>query len=120
MSRPEPFCYAPELPNPELTLRPGQFVHIKLSGAYRPDAIVVPQRAVRQGPKGAYVWLVDADGKAEQRPVVLGPWVDDHWLIKQGLKEADRLIVDGTVGLVPGTPVSIVSISPLAEIGDKQ
>ncbi len=114
------FLLRAELPNPELTLRPGQFVHIKLSGAYRPDAIVVPQRAVRQGPKGAYVWLVDADGKAEQRPVVLGPWVDDHWLIKQGLKEADRLIVDGTVGLVPGTPVSIVSISPLAEIGDKQ
>ena len=44
----------------------------------RPNAILVPQRAVQQGAKGHFVWVVDKDGKAEQRPVMVGDWYGDR------------------------------------------
>ena len=57
------FLLRAELENPGMQLRPGQFVRVHLKGAYRPDAILVPQRAVQQGAKGSFAWLVD-QGKA--------------------------------------------------------
>lgn len=105
------FLVRADIPNPDHTLRPGQFARIVLKGAYRPDAITAPQRAVKQGPKGSFVWVVNDQGLAEQRPVITGPWVEDAWVIEQGLRDGDRLIVDGSAGLRPGAPVSIVSIS---------
>jgi len=105
------FLVRADIPNPEQTLRPGQFVRVVLEGAYRPGAITAPQRAVRQGPKGAFVWVVNDQGQAEQRPVEPGPWVGDAWVIEQGLRDGDRLVVGGDAGLRPGAPVSIVSIS---------
>ena len=66
-------------------LRPNQYVRTILRGATRPNAILVPQRAVQQGAKGHFVWVVNKDGKAEQRPVVVGDWYGDSWFIAQGL-----------------------------------
>ena len=107
------------LPNPENMLRPGQFVRIRLHGAYRPGAVVVPQRGVHQGSKGPYAWVVNAQGQAEQRPIDLGPWSEESgWIVESGLRKGDRLIVNGSVGLRPGQPVSIVGIAgmqPLQE-----
>jgi membrane fusion protein, multidrug efflux system len=94
-----------EIPNPEASLRPGQFVSISLGGAYRPDAIAVPQAAVQQGPKGPYVWIVDSESRAQRRPVITGPWVGASWLIRQGLTAGESVIVEGLVGLAAGTPV---------------
>ena len=105
------FLVRAEIPNPERTLRPGQYVRAVLSGAYRPDAIIAPQRALRQGPRGDYVWVVSEAGLAEQRPVVTGPWIKNDWIIEQGLRDGDRLIVGGSTGLTAGAPVTIVSIS---------
>lgn len=105
------FLVRAELPNPELQLRPGQYVRVFLHGAYRPDAISVPQRAVRQGPKGAFVWVVSQENQAEQRPVTAGQWDGDLWVIDDGLNAGDRVIVNGTVGLAPAAPVAIVSIA---------
>ena len=51
----------------------------------RPKAILVPQAAVQQGSKGHFVWVVDKDGKAENRPVVPGDWYGDQWFINAGL-----------------------------------
>jgi membrane fusion protein (multidrug efflux system) len=99
-----------EIPNPRETLRPGQYVRLFLRGAVRPGAIAVPQRAVREGPRGPYIWVVNADGKAEQRPVALGPWYGDDWIIEGGLKPGDRVVVNGTVGLHPGAPLMITRI----------
>lgn len=101
------FLVRAEVPNPEETLRPGQFVRVMLLGAYRPDAVIVPQRAVREGPKGPYLWVIDRDGHAEQRPVRLGPWHHDAWIVETGIGEGDRVIVNGSVGLRPGAPVSV-------------
>ncbi len=106
------FLVRAEIPNPDRSLRPGQYVRVFLRGATRPDAIAVPQRAVFEGPRGAYVWVVDREGSAERRPVTTGPWAGDAWVIESGLEPGDRVVTDGTVGLQPGVPLSIVGIGP--------
>src|SRR4029453_7861271 len=58
--------------NPAGVLRPNQYVRVRLTGAIRPNAVVVPQRAVQQSAKGHFVWVVNAQNKAELRPVVGG------------------------------------------------
>lgn len=96
-----------ELPNPDGVLRPGQFVHVTLSGASRPNAILVPQRAVLEGPGGKFVYVVSKDSKAEPHPVVVGDWVGDAWMIHSGLAAGDQVIVDGVMKIGPGAPVRI-------------
>lgn len=86
-------------------LRPGQFVRIQLRGASRPNAIAVPQQAVQQGPRGAFVWVVDAQDKAQQRAIETGDWNGDDWIVSAGLHGGDRVIVDNTLKLMPGAPV---------------
>jgi membrane fusion protein, multidrug efflux system len=103
--------------NPEGKLSPGQFVRVQLSGAVRPDAIAVPQRAVLDSPNGKFVYVIaEADGKllAQPRPVELGEWAQldgalgNAWVIRDGLKPGERVIVDGMARIfVPGSPVSI-------------
>ena len=96
-----------ELPNPGGVLRPGQFVRVRLSGATRPHAIVVPQRAVLEGPQGKFVYVVNAESKAEPRPVEVGEWSGDAWIIVSGLKGGERVIVDGVMRIGPGAPVRV-------------
>ncbi len=100
-----------EMPNPEGVLRPGQFVRVTLSGASRPNAIALPQRAVLEGPKGKFVWLVNAESKVEFRPVVVGDWAGDQWIINSGLAAGDRVIVDGVMKVGPGAPVRVADSS---------
>jgi len=98
-----------ELPNKDGALRPGQFVRVRLSGASWVDAIQVPQRAVMQGPQGNFVWVVDAESKAQFRPVTVGPLTGDLWLIAEGLADGERIVVDGGLKLAPGVPVKALS-----------
>jgi membrane fusion protein (multidrug efflux system) len=103
------FLVRAELPNEDGMLRPGQFVRVLMSGAFWVDAIQVPQRAVMQGPQGNFVWVVDAESRAQVRPVTVGPLVDDLWLITDGLKDGERVVVDGGLKLAPGVPVKALS-----------
>lgn len=96
-----------EFPNPANQLRAGEFVRIALSGAMRPGAIVIPQRAVLEGPTGKFVYIVNAESKAEPRPVEVGTWVTDGWVINGGLKPGERVIVDGVLKVGPGAPVNV-------------
>jgi membrane fusion protein (multidrug efflux system) len=99
-----------EFSNPGGMLRAGEFARIVLHGAVRPGAIVVPQRAVLESPKGKFVFVANAESKAEARPVEVGDWTGDGWIIRNGLKPGDRVIVDGVVKLQlmgPGAPVKI-------------
>ena len=96
-----------ELPNPTGLLRPGQFVRVILRGAQRPKAILVPQRAVLEGPKGKFVYVVNAEGKAEARPVELGEWQENDWIVTAGLAPGDKVIVDGVMKIGPGAPVRV-------------
>jgi membrane fusion protein, multidrug efflux system len=95
------------VPNPELELRPGMFVTARLTGATWPNAIVVPQRAVQKSADGHMVWLVNAQGLAEPRPVLASEWMGEDWLIERGLAGGETLIVDGFQRLAPGAPVTV-------------
>jgi membrane fusion protein (multidrug efflux system) len=94
--------------NPDQELRPGQFVRVRVKGMIRPDAILVPQRAVLQGAQGFFVWIVDDEGKAQTRNVEVGDWQGDNWFVYKGLSDGDRLITDGIVRLGKGIPVKVV------------
>jgi len=94
--------------NPDGALRPGQFVRVRVEGAERPNAILVPQSAVLQGAQGFFVWIVDAEGKAQVRGVEVGDWQGDNWFISRGLAAGDKVIIDGIVHIAKGTPVKIV------------
>ncbi|HSG50558.1 MAG TPA: efflux RND transporter periplasmic adaptor subunit [Rheinheimera sp.] len=105
-----------EIANPDLLLRPGQFVRIQLEGAVRHNAIVVPQKAVLDGGTGKFVYLL-ADGEhggkvAMPAPVEVGEWVklngENGWVVKSGLKAGDIVIVEGMARIFfPGMPVQL-------------
>ncbi|MDD5168769.1 MAG: efflux RND transporter periplasmic adaptor subunit [Syntrophales bacterium] len=95
-------------------IRPGQFVRVKLMGAVRPNAVVIPRRAVMQGAKGHFVWVVEKNNTAEFRSVTIGDWIDDGCFISEGLKAGDRVVVDGGIKLAPAVPVTIAPPSPPA------
>lgn len=96
------FLIRATIDNPDGFLRPNQYVRARVKGAIRPNAILVPQRAVQQSSKGHFVWVA-ADGKAEMRPVVPGEWIGDKWVIYEGLHTGDRVVIDGGLTLRPGT-----------------
>jgi membrane fusion protein (multidrug efflux system) len=106
-----------ELPNPQLKLRPGQFAKVLLSGAERPNAIVVPQRAVLEGPAGKFVYIVNAKNSAEAKPVKVGDWANETWVIQSGLATGDKVIFDGVMKIGPGSPVQIAA-SPSKPTGE--
>jgi membrane fusion protein (multidrug efflux system) len=91
--------------NPDGVLRPNQYVRIRLKGAVRPKVILVPQRAVQQSSKGYSTWVVDKESKAELRPVVVGEWHENDWVIYEGLHAGDQVVVDGILALRPSIPV---------------
>lgn len=101
--------------NPQGLLRPGQFARVELSGGVRPNAIAIPQRSVLEGPGTKIVLTVNAQGMVEPRPVQVGDWAGDKWVITGGLKEGDKVIVDGVFKAFqapPGTAVKIAQIPP--------
>lgn len=98
-------------PNQEGRLRPGQFVSVRVLGASLPAAIAVPQRAVMQAPNGHFVWVVNAEGKTDYRPVTVGSFSGEDWVIEKGLQSGDTVVVDGGMMLRPGTPVKAVPLA---------
>ena len=96
-----------EIPNPDGRLRPGQFVRVTLTGATRLNAVLIPQRAVLEGPQGKFVYVVDEKSTAQARPVEVGEWAGSDWIIIGGLKPGERVIVDGVMRIGPGAPVKI-------------
>jgi membrane fusion protein (multidrug efflux system) len=102
------------MPNPQGLLRPGQFARVQLSGGVRTGALAVPQRAVLEGPTSKIVLTVNQQGMVEPRPVEVGDWSGDEWIITGGLKPGDRVIVDGMVKARPGAPVKIADAAAAA------
>ena len=92
-----------ELPNPKLVLLPGQYVRVQMQAGTQ-QAFVVPQTAVAQNETGRFVWVL-ADGKATPRQVRTGNWIGADWVVLDGLKPGDRVIVDNLVRLRPGAAV---------------
>ncbi len=106
------FLIRASVDNPEGVLRPNQYVRTRLIGAVRPNSILVPQRAVQQGARGHFVWVINKAGKAEQRPVQVGDWYGDSWFISQGLAAGDQVVVDGALRLAPDAPVKATPYVP--------
>ncbi|MEH6874903.1 MAG: efflux RND transporter periplasmic adaptor subunit [Candidatus Competibacter sp.] len=102
------------VPNPDNQLSPGKFVRVQLKGAVRPNAIMVPQVAVMQGPNGKFVFVVSPDDTAQPKPIQVGDWYGDQWIVNSGLEPGDRVVVDGAVRLQPGAPVQIRPAAPPA------
>ncbi len=113
------------VPNPDRALRPGQFVRVIVDGAERPNAIVLPQRSVMDGPQGKFVYVAgkSADGKdvAVPRPVVVGDWVEVKdgrlWIVESGLKGGEQVVVEGMGKLfpVPGGAPIVLGPPPAAD-----
>jgi membrane fusion protein (multidrug efflux system) len=103
------FLVRAELPNPEAMLHPGMFVKATLTGANRPNTLVVPQRAVQQTSNGHVVFVVSKQGTAEARPVIVGAWVGQDWIIEKGLNPGEQIITDGFQRLAPGMPVTVTA-----------
>jgi membrane fusion protein (multidrug efflux system) len=95
-----------ELPNPENRLLPGQYVRVRVIAGTQ-QAIVVPQTAVLQNDSGRFVWVADGDGKAVPRTIRAGQWLGQGWVVLEGLKAGDAVIVDNLARLRPGTPVQV-------------
>ena len=109
-----------ELPNKEGLLRPGQFVRVLLRGAMRPNAVTVPQRAVMEGPQGKFVYVVDEKSTAAARPVEVGDWAGENWIITSGLQGGEQVIVDGVMKIGPGAPVRIAEKPAAKPQAEKQ
>ena len=87
-------------------------MRVVLHGAQRINAIMIPQRAVLDGPQGKFVYLLDAQSKAAIRPVEVGDWAGEAWVINSGLKAGDKVIVDGVMKIGPGAPVKLADPNP--------
>ena len=101
-----------EVPNTDNALLPGQYVRVRLSQASVPNGILVPQQAVtRGGAQGDTLMVVGADNKPTPRTVKIGSQQGANWVVLDGLKAGERVIVDGFQKLQmmpPGTPVKAV------------
>jgi len=93
--------------NPEATLWPGQFTNVALQLYVDPNALTLPASAIMTGQQGTYVYTVDSTGNAKQRPVQVSRTVDSLSVITSGLKEGERVVVDGQSRLIPGSKVTI-------------
>jgi len=102
-----------EVPNPDGMLLPGQYVRVRLSQAELPSGMLLPQQAVTRTNQGDTVLVVSADGKPAPRPVKVGNAQGNQWLILDGLKPGEQVIVDGFQKMmVPGAPVKTVPWTP--------
>jgi membrane fusion protein (multidrug efflux system) len=98
-----------EVPNPDGTLLPGQFVRVRLSQAELPSGMLLPQQAVTRTNQGDTVLVVGTDGKPMPRTVTVGNAQGNQWVVLDGLKPGEQVIVDGFQKMmVPGAPVKAV------------
>jgi membrane fusion protein (multidrug efflux system) len=94
-------------PNPAGLLLPGQFGRVRFQTEERKDVILVPQRAVQQVQSLQTVYTVGSDNKVEARAVKTAERVGDDWIVGQGLKPGDTVIVEGQMRIRPGVPVTV-------------
>ena len=110
-----------EIPNPTGDLLPGLYVRVRIEQAQMSNAIAIPQQAVTRTQTGDTVSIVDAEGKITKRPVKISAAKDNQWIVLDGLKAGEQVMVDGFQKLQmlpPGTPVKAVPwTAPTAAAG---
>ena len=106
-----------EVPNPKGALLPGLYVRVRLEQAQVSNAITVPQQAVTRTQQGDSLMVVDAQGKVSTRNVKISAGQNNRWVVLEGLKTGEQVMVDGFQKLQmmpPGTPVKAVPWQPPA------
>lgn len=101
-----------EFPNPKQELLPGMFVRIRFPSAVAEGAILVPQRAVQSNPQGQSVMIVTPEGKVVAQPVKTGGMAGRDFIVAEGLKGGEQLIVNGLQKVRPGAAVKTVPWQP--------
>jgi membrane fusion protein (multidrug efflux system) len=101
-----------QVPNPDMVLKPGQSVHASVLGITRTGALLVPQSAVMQTPTGSSVYVVGPEGTLEQRPVTMGRFYGDDWVVEAGLAPGDRIVTGSLMRLRPGMTVQPTGETP--------
>ncbi len=108
-------------PNPDTVLLPGMYVRAFLNVGTQERAFLVPQLAVQRDPRGvARLFVVAADGTAEQREVTTGDRVGRFWIISSGLSEGEKVVIEGLSGLRPGMKLKILSVKHYAELAEQK
>ncbi|HBI11375.1 MAG TPA: multidrug efflux pump subunit AcrA, partial [Franconibacter pulveris] len=108
-------------PNPDRTLLPGMFVRARLEEGVNPNAILVPQQGVARTPRGeATVMVVGAGDKVEVRPVTTAQAIGDKWLVTDGVKAGDRVIITGLQKVRPGAQVKAQEVAANQENQQQQ
>jgi membrane fusion protein (multidrug efflux system) len=108
------------VPNPEGTLLPGMFVRVIAQEGINEQAILVPQPAVSRDHKGDPIaFIVDPEGKVQQRSLTLGRAMGDRWLVAAGLAPGDHVIVEGLQKVRPGKSVKEVPFEPAPKEGGR-
>jgi membrane fusion protein (multidrug efflux system) len=97
-----------EVPNPEGLLLPGMYVRVQVQQATASNAILLPQQAVTRSQQGDSVMIVSADGKVAPRQVKVSGQQEGQWVVMDGLKPGEQVMVDGFMKLQPGAPVKPV------------
>ncbi len=110
-----------ELPNPERLLLPGMYVRVRLQQAEVSGAVLLPQQAVTRGETGDTVLVVGDDNKPAPRQIKIASSQDNQWLVTDGLKAGEKVIVSGFQKMmVPGAPVKPVPFVAGAASGPSQ
>jgi membrane fusion protein (multidrug efflux system) len=92
-------------PNPDRVLRPGLFGRVRVMVEAKPDTLLVPQRSVQVIQGVSSVLVVDSDGRVAQRVVTLGERFKDFFIVTEGLKPGERVVVEGVQKAIPGRKV---------------
>ena len=108
-----------EVPNPKGILLPGLYVRVRLEQAQAINAVTLPQQAVTRSGAGDTVMIVDASGKVSPRNIKLGDSQNGRWVVLDGLKNGEQVMVDGFQKLRPGATVKAVPFKPLSATGEK-
>jgi membrane fusion protein (multidrug efflux system) len=96
-----------EFPNPEGDLLPGMYVRVLIEQGVEQNAIAVPQQAIQRDSSGqSQVYVVNDENIAELRTVRVGRTVGERWVVEDGLKAGDKIVVEGFQKIRPGAPVS--------------
>nr|WP_113864751.1 efflux RND transporter periplasmic adaptor subunit [Brenneria salicis]NMN92332.1 membrane fusion protein (multidrug efflux system) [Brenneria salicis ATCC 15712 = DSM 30166]RBP67672.1 membrane fusion protein (multidrug efflux system) [Brenneria salicis ATCC 15712 = DSM 30166]RLM32357.1 efflux transporter periplasmic adaptor subunit [Brenneria salicis ATCC 15712 = DSM 30166] len=104
------------LPNPQHNLLPGMFVRARLEAGVNTNALLVPQQGVTRDPRGQATAMVVGEGdKVEVRALKTTKAIGDKWLVAEGLKEGDRVIVTGLQKIRPGVQVQAKEVAQGSE-----
>ncbi len=106
-----------ELPNPQGSLLPGLYVRVRIEQAQVEGGVLLPQQSVTRSTQGDTVMVVGADGQVAPRPVKLGGALGNQWVVLEGLKTGEKVMVDGFQKLRPKQPVKPVAWVPPAAPG---